>query len=303
MKMGKNTKHKKKNRQYHKKTHKMDYKKPHCAPSSKNDNTMTCYTDDKLLKMRNYWNSRHPDAKISTKEPHKIWKQLRLNMKHICNTEKCWLKQSFVKENGDDELLNYTFAPESPNSWNKNPNEWLTSTDIENVMSQYEHAYPCFCFLGPSPIDFDKKQSRKKCVWDELCNFDIDTFLHKGCNKIGIIFNTDPHYKSGSHWISVFINIKKGFIYFFDSVGDPVPKEIDIFMNRVMKQCSDKGIHIQRFDNKKKHQRSNTECGMYSLYFIIQSIKDVHPEEKMKERIPDEEMERFRKIYFTPSEN
>ena len=80
----------------HKKIYKNYYKKPHCAPSSKNINTMTCYTDDKLLKMRNYWNSRHPDAKISTKEPHKIWKQLRLNMKHICNTEKCWLNQSFI---------------------------------------------------------------------------------------------------------------------------------------------------------------------------------------------------------------
>ena len=41
----------------------------------------------------------------------------------------------------------------------------------------------------------------------------------KSLNKIGIIFNTDPHNKSGSHWISLFIDVKKKIICFFDSVG------------------------------------------------------------------------------------
>ena len=37
-----------------------------------------------------------------------------------------------------------SFAPEAPKSWNKNPNEWLSSTDILKVMKQYEKAYRCF---------------------------------------------------------------------------------------------------------------------------------------------------------------
>ena len=283
------------------KKHKNTMKKSHCAPDANNPNSSTCYSNKKLMKLRNYWNARHPDAKIKTHDSQKIWHELRKNMSGTCNTEQCWLKQQFVSDTGDSDLLNYTFAPESPQAWRTNPNEWLNSTDIENVMRQYEHAYPCFQFLGPSPIEFDKKQSKTKCVWDELCNFDLKAHLYKGCNKIGIIFNTDPHYKSGSHWISLFINTKRGYVYFFDSVGDPAPKEVNQLIDRIIDQSKEQGIEMARLDNKTRHQRSNTECGMYSLYFIIQSLKDIHPEKKMSERIPDKEMERFREIYFNPS--
>lgn len=283
--------------------HKKTYKKSFCAPGSGSDNTMTCYSNKNLLNMRTYWNSRHPDKKINSKDPRTIWMQLKENMSHICNTERCWLNQAFIKDSGNNDLLNYTFVPDSPKIWNVKPNEWLTSVDIENVMKQYERAYPCFQFLGPSPIDFDKKKGGgKQCVWNELCYFDLQSFLHKGCNKIGMIFNTDPHYLNGSHWIALFINMKKNYIYYFDSVGDKAPKEINILIDRIMDQSEKLGNKLQRFDNTTKHQRSNSECGMYCLYFIIHALKDIHPQTLMSQRVPDEVMERFRKIYFNPSE-
>ena len=158
-------------------------KKQFCAPSSESNHSMTCYSNKKLFRMRNYWNVRHPDNKIMSKDPHTIWKHLKNNMSHVCNTEQCWLKQKFIQQSGDNDLLNYTFTPESPSTWNKNPNEWLTSTDIENVMRQYERAYPCFQFLGPSPIDFDKKKRSNECVWNELCYFDINHFYIKDAIK------------------------------------------------------------------------------------------------------------------------
>ena len=41
-----------------------------------------------------------------------------------------------------------------------------------------------------------------ECVWDELCNFNLSDEINKKKNKkIGIIFNTDPHYKGGAHWV------------------------------------------------------------------------------------------------------
>ena len=42
----------------------------------------------------------------------------------------------------------------------------------------------------------------------------------------GISFNLDPHYKSGSHWVSLYVHIPKKIIYYFDSNGDKTPKEI-----------------------------------------------------------------------------
>lgn len=81
-------------------------------------------------------------------------------------------------------------------------------------MKQYENAYPSFMFLGPTPIDFDTKLSAGECVWNDLCNFNIGNMIKRGKRHFGMIFNVDPHYKSGSHWISMFVHVKKGFIYF-----------------------------------------------------------------------------------------
>ena len=83
----------------------------------------------------------------------------------------------------------------------KNPNEWLNSLDISRVMKQYENDYKCFDFLGPSPIDFDTFKENNECVWDEICNFDLNKSYTKGKRKFGFIFNLDPHYKGGSHWV------------------------------------------------------------------------------------------------------
>ena len=80
-----------------------------------------------------------------------------------------------------------------------------------------------FAFIGPSPIDFDKKLSYDDCVWDDLCKFKLEKHIKQGKNKIGFIFNLDPHYKGGSHWISTFIDLRKKFIFFIDSTGDKMP--------------------------------------------------------------------------------
>ena len=276
------------------------FKKANCAPSTEKKD-YTCYSDSALLKMKNLWNARHPDHKIQTNSPHDIWKQLKSNMQSVCDIETCWLKQHFIAKDVDKELATFTFTPKSPKSWAKNPTEWLSSVDIENVMKQYEKTYKCFDFIGPSPIDFDKRVMYGKCVWDELCNFSLEKHIAKGKNKIGIIFNTDPHYLNGSHWISLFINVKKRFIFFFDSNGDPVPKEIAVLSKRIIAQGKALGLPLTFHQNAPfEHQRENTECGMYSLYFIISLITDKHTYKYfMKHRITDDNMKQMRLKYFT----
>jgi hypothetical protein len=222
-------------------------------------------------------------------------------MQDVCDIESCWLKQQFIVHDVDKDLASYTFTPKSPKSWNKNPTEWLSSVDIENVMKQYEKTYKCFDFIGPSPIDFDKRVMYGKCVWDELCNFSLKSHIKKGKNKIGIIFNTDPHYLNGSHWISLFINIKKGFIFYFDSNGDPVPKEIVVLCKRIIEQAKALNIVLKFAENAPfEHQFENTECGMYSLYFISSLVMDKHDYSYfMKHRITDAMMKQMRLRMFT----
>lgn len=276
-----------------------DFKVKSCSPS-KTAKSYTCYSNKSIYKLKKYWNNRHPDDPILTNDSKEIWKNLKDKMSNVCNEESCWLKQQFIKHDLDNELRNYTFSPNSPSSWKKNPHEWLSSTDIEDVMKQYEYAYPNYTFLGPSPIDFDKKKLYNQCVWEELCNFNLKTYINKNKNKIGIIFNTDPHYKSGSHWIALFIDTKMNYIYFFDSNGDQCPKEIKVLVDRIKEQ----GLQINKiFDfyqnYPKEHQKGNTECGMYTIYFITELLKgNKTPDYFNNNRISDEEVHVYRKIFF-----
>ena len=184
-------------------------KKINCSPKPKGEiNDFSCYTNKSLYKLRDLWNARHPDIKITSNSPKEIHRFITEKLSGICNKESCWLKQKAEFGVLQSDMAD-SFAPESPAEWKKNPNEWLSSIDIMNVMKQYEKAYKCFDFIGPTPIDFDTRKLYGECVWDELCNFSIAEQIKNGKTKIGIIFNTDPHNRPGQHWISMFINIKK----------------------------------------------------------------------------------------------
>jgi len=279
--------------------------KLNCSPKPKNEiNDFSCYTNKSLFKLRDLWNARHPDAKIKSSSPKEIHNKITSYLSSVCNKESCWLKQKGVFGKVDNETAE-SFAPETPKEWKHNPNEWLSSVDIMSVMKQYEKAYKCFDFIGPSPIDFDTKELYGECVWDELCNFSIKEQMKKGKTKIGIVFNTDPHDGPGEHWISLFINIKKKKIFFFDSAGDGPPKEVMVLVNRII----DEGKNINPkmnfgFDSNEgiEHQYGNTECGIYSIFFIVHLLEDKFTEHYLKTHIlKDKYMEKFRHIYFNES--
>jgi len=280
-------------------------KKINCSPKPKDElNDFTCYTNRSLYKLRDLWNARHPDVKINSNSPKEIHRLLSEKLQKVCNKESCWLKQ--VTEFGPvGSDMADSFAPESPQEWKKNPNEWLSSEDIIKVMKQYEKAYKCFDFIGPSPIDFDTRKLYGECVWDELCNFSLKDQIKNGKTKIGIIFNTDPHNKPGQHWISMFINIKKKTIFFFDSTGDkPVP-QIKALVDRIIEQGMNLKHKIKfNFDSNAgiEHQYGNTECGIYSLFFIVHMLEDKMTEHYLKTHIlKDDYMNKFRHIYFNDS--
>ena len=269
-----------------------------CSAGSKRKEG-TCYSNEGLIQIRDAWNKRHSDEKILTNDPRIIWSKLKYYMRNTCKRESCWLKQSFMKKNLNKSLTDFTFAPKSPKEWKKKPNEWLTSVDILKVMKQFEKKYPRFEFIGPSPIDYDKHISYGECVWEELCKFNLQKYLERRTNKIGIVFNTDPHDKEGSHWVALFINIDKKGIYYFDSYGERISKFINRFAKKVIDQGNELGMKFNFIKNKRRHQYKTSECGMYCIYFIIQMIKDEESfEEFTQTLIPDDKMLDLRRKLF-----
>ena len=98
----------------------------------------------------------------------------------------------------------------------------------------------------------------------------------------------------------MFIDVKKHFIFFFDSNGDKIPGRVKKLVKRIQKQAKDIGFELEFYQNHpKEHQRGETECGIYSLYLIIEMLTDKKkPEYYMTHRVTDEEMEKLRKKYF-----
>ena len=286
------------------------FKYLNCAPDRiiNNNNKNTCYKNDELMKLKNAWNARYPNTTIDTTDPTAIWNELKNKTGDYCNNEMCWLNQRFVTDTNISSLSETAFAPESPVSWRRNHNQWLDSDDIKKIMQQYETAYPNFKFIGPTSIDFDTVLGNNKCVWESLCLFNIKKYILDGIDKIGVIINTDTHDKGGSHWISLFIDLENPqdmYIYFFNSTGDACPIQITKFVKRVISQYNEykntgQANAIKVYSNKGfTHQHGNTECGMYSLYFISSLLSKKHHYSYFNTvRIPDIAMENLRDEYY-----
>lgn len=285
---------------FHKYTRKSrSLKRENCSPKPRNKTLpFTCYSPDALYKLKTVWNARHPDQKIVSSSPKQIWTMLKNYMQESCKTESCWLKQQCIKHDLDKSLINDNFAPSVPKEWERKSNEWLSSVDIQRVMSQWEKANKSFRFIGPSPIDYDTHIVYNECVWEELCKFSLKEYIRKKIKTIGVIFNLDKHTQEGSHWVALFIDLIKDKIFYFDSYGDKIPRNILKFCKNVKQQGKELGRDFEIVINKRRHQYSESECGMYCLYFIIQMMNGTPFETFQKKKIPDSLMFEKRKKYY-----
>ena len=363
-----------------------------CSPKknkSKNKlKSISCFDKQALVNIATSFNSLYPQNKISIpnrftdKVMMTFWNVIRLAIqkKTGCSGELCWLESSVgehaknIQSNIEDYL-----RPLKPIEWNNNPNEWLSTLDIQAVLNQYT-VYKDFLFIGAVPIDFDNKLSPGVCVVNELCNINIQKMFNSGIRRIGVVFNFDAHNQSGSHWVSLFISIQKGFIAYFDSYGNSPKPEIIKFIHKVRKMMNklymtkpsfvkkmpidneivnrvtkistnvykvsksiqkdtplfintrtsykllkniklidksnyyelhtktnipDQTMLVQNgtfvFYNSKRYQYKNSACGMYSIIFIIELLKNKSIYEVLKILGGDDETEQLRDKYFRPN--
>jgi len=297
-----------------------------CSPAVKKRriHSQTCFTPEILFNIKNAYNAKNTKTPITQTDPVKIWWEFKNRMK--CQKEDCWLEQ-LPDPAMKAQIKRFIFAPKHPPEWRSNPDEWLTNFDIEEVAKQYEMSNPEFKMIGPTTIDFDTRLPEEggQCVLEDLCQFDLDRFIKAKKTKIGIVFNLDKHDQSGSHWVSAFIDVPNRFIFFFDSADNPIPPEIwkekselkegekEPLVNRIIRQGEKMSppIHLKFYNNRgHSHQKSNTECGMYSLFFIITMLTAHTPFTKgtlsvkdrvamfTEKRIPDKTVFGYRKLYF-----
>jgi hypothetical protein len=130
-------------------------------------------------------------------------------------------------------------------------------------------------------------------------DLNLDNLINEGKNKIGIIFNLDEHWQSGSHWVAGYSDLKNGKAYFFDSYGvEPDPRARKL-LRRFAKYSEDKfKVKIDSIHNDTRHQYGNSECGMYSLNFILELLDGKCFNDVCSSKIPDTKVNQLRPIFF-----
>ena len=110
-------------------------------------------------------------------------------------------------------------------------------------------------------------------------------------------FNLDPHFKDGSHWVAAFVDLRPAArkVYYFDSYGIEPPQQIAKFMRSLTLQDS----ALELAYNARRFQFQGSECGMYSLYFIICMLEEENFKTFCHKPVPDGEMLRLRHWIFS----
>lgn len=249
-----------------------------CSPSA--TKRKYCYTKESLAKIIKIWNLLNVNDKIiiTTKDTiNDAINKINEKFKKILNKDNIYwawidiLKQQ-AKIKSKTEVINELIEiekkelrPAQPREWINNPVEWLSNYDIIKVMKQYE-AIPenKYKFLGVFSIDFGVK---KRVV-------DIRNLLKSEVRYLGFITNLSRSHEPGTHWTSSFFILDPSLPsfggYYYDSTTGKIPKDLQIVFMDIKNQVE--RIYKKPFPiaiNNIRHQRSNTECGVFSMAFQV----------------------------------
>ena len=224
-----------------------------------NSYNLSCFTEKQLLKIYNsIWKNPLPSKYNKKYLVEYIEKQFpKCKKNHIC-----WLKNKTIKQLFQKEQI---FLPPGPET----KNEWLSNIDILNVFKQVEKVRPKFILYDCISIDFAKYKNHY-----QINHIKFDNLFKHNIYKIGIIINLDFHHGSGTHWVALFLNLKKGKIFYFDWTGAECPDEILMFVKKVIKWFDEKHISYEFKENKYSHQQKGSECGIYVINFILRMIEN-----------------------------
>ena len=271
------------------------------------DLNYSCLKKDTILELVNIYNTTFCEnnqdfclenkiIQVKNRDIKDIYYELKKKLSKynkLYNVEQYWQKiDEFSKIFINNNYFHITKMPtewcETIRDWRNDIIDapWLSNYDIDDVIIKYEYKYPKFKFLGSTPIDFRRKRYGS-CTLDlfsnsdkswlifnnnpkiKYCNFDPNMYPNK--THFGIVFNTDNFDGPGKHWMSLYFCIEptNPCILFFDSAVtySNLHPEVRGFINNIKKTYPDLNFTVKY--NTTKHQTSNSECGMYAIYFIL----------------------------------
>ena len=177
-------------------------------------------------------------------------------------------------------------------------NAWLSNKDIDNTLRNLTKEFPKMYHMEFQMIDFQHKTHPT-----ELGKINIpDDVINKGFNTLAVVINTDTRRGVGEHWFCVFMDFRKApyTLEYFNSSGRLPYVPIQYLFAKIAKQFRKNKIDYKEIINSGTvHQQdTDSECGVYSLFYIYNRLKGVPPEDINTTRIPDGKMLAFRQHLF-----
>lgn len=229
-----------------------------------------------------------------------IWSILYNKFFPFCGikNEVCWIdnKDLDIKHHLEQEypdlyklIDKFVFKPQGT----KDQYGWLSTTNIIDVMRQYETVYTNFKFIDCVPSD-------NYILYPH--EFPNNETISK-YRYLAVVFNIDETHKPGSHWVTVFFeNTLDEFgnkillIEYFDSVGNPPIPNISKFMHHKQLDVFNKKYLVNKF----KHQKGDSECGIFALFYIQKRIQGYSFDDFQHKRLSDTMMNQYRSEFFRP---
>jgi hypothetical protein len=255
-----------------------------CSPLSlkRNGGGQSCFTWQSLVRIARRYNDANPHDKITLyRNRDQLWRAIKRKMPE-CDDEKCWTTSRFLAPQ-DRAALVEDFKPPLP----QGKYAWLNTDDIDRVLQGYTKVFPDFLYMGAHPIDFQ--------TYDHNFN-PLRLVLASRAKKAGLVLNLDDSSQDGSHWVAVYFDIAHKTMEYYDSYGDKAPQPVIKFFEALRQR----GWKYK--ENRKVHQRKNSECGVYSIHFIVRRLLGKTFDETVDKIIRDAEMNENRLKFFDPME-
>lgn len=217
-------------------------------------------------------------------------KPRRIKKKLACEKSKtldeCLVSTDVINRKDFKDIFNRIYAPVQP----RDKRGFLSMKGITQFWRQREQRHPNFSYIGTVNIDYMRYDNPVKYLRSLLKRKKASSYPgyrvtrhvrnHVGDSRKthlegqcwGVIFNTDIHGNKGKHWIALWIDVKRKFITFFDSLAKMRPRSVyrlicDI--NRfygsqfIITSFSDEAIQTQKFT-----------CGYHCINFLLRKLTD-----------------------------
>ena len=170
-----------------------------------------------------------------------------------------------------DRELETRFKPEGPSQ----SREWLSNWNISDVLSAYSKRFHFFEFIDSAMMDFQKYDN-------DLIKFDPEALRAKGKTCFACVLNTDVHTGRGKHWVTLFCDLRRspGTLEFFNSANKSPPKDVSRFFDQLASRLGatyQKEVKYFETAGDIEHQKGNSECGLFSLYYIWNRLSESLP--------------------------